>query len=35
MANNFLTPDIIAREALVVLENNLIHPNSRGEPDSP
>lgn len=27
MANNFLTPDIIAREALVVLENNLIMAN--------
>lgn len=27
MANNFLTPDIIAREALMVLENNLVMAN--------
>ena len=24
MANNFLTPTIIAREALMILENNLV-----------
>ena len=27
MANSFLTPDVIAREALIVLENNLIMAN--------